>query len=250
MIEEAQIVRVEPKTNTASGLPLAIFLGLALIAAAIYFGPGAGRLPAANTTSSAPSGATAGANDSSAPPASSEPVNVTAGDLPVLGDPKAKVLVVEWGDYQCPFCERFFQQTQPALIDQYVKTGKIRFAFRDFQFLGQESTDAGIAARCANEQGKFWQYHDKLYTEQKGENQGTFVKANLKKFAVDIGLNTSQFNNCLDSDKYKDAVEKDTAAGKDAGVSGTPTTFVNGRVVSGAQPFESFTKVIEEELKK
>lgn len=246
-IEEAQTVRVEAKPSANSGLPLAIFLGLALIAAAIFFGPNAVKSPSSESAPSLPSGATTGIGDTTAP---TGPVNVTAGDLPALGDPKANVLVVEWGDYQCPFCERFFQQVEPTLREQYIKTGKVLFAFRDFQFLGQESTDAGIAARCADEQGKFWAYHDKLYKEQKGENQGTFAKANLKKFAADIGLNTTQFNNCLDTDKYKDAAEKDTAAGRDAGVNGTPTTFINGRVVNGAQPLENFTKIIEEELTK
>jgi len=250
IIEEAETVKVSPGSanNKTLSMPAAIVVGFALIAAAIYFG-GAKAPTGTGGTTNTPSlpfaspGDTAGASDGSI-------VQVTAGDLPTLGDPNAKVLMVEWGDYQCPFCERFFQQVEPTLREQYIKTGKVRFAFRDFQFLGQESTDAGIAARCANEQGKFWEYHDKLFKEQKGENQGTFAKANLKKFAVDLGLDTAKFNICLDSDKYKDAVEKDAAAGRDAGVSGTPTTFINGRVVNGAQPLANFTKIIDEELSK
>lgn len=243
-IQEAQTVKVDA-AQPNSNLPLAVFLGLALIAAAIYFGPskGLGGITAPGTSGNNPS-ATAGDTTPK------EPVNVSAGDLPTLGDANAPVLLVEWADFQCPFCQRFNEQVITPLEKDYIATGKVRYSFRDFAFLGQESVDAAVAARCANEQGNFWQYHDKLYASQNGENQGGFSKDNLKKFAKDLGLDTATFNACLDSNKYVDAVNADTNAGKTAGVSGTPTSFVNGKIVSGAQPYTSVKKIIDDELSK
>ncbi|MFY9463009.1 MAG: DsbA family protein [Candidatus Sungiibacteriota bacterium] len=173
-----------------------------------------------------------------------------AGDAPFLGDPKAPVTVVEFADFQCPFCGRFFQTVKTPLVEQYVKTGKVRFVYRHFAFLGPESEDAAVASACANEQWKFWEYHDYLYTHQQGENEGAFAKANLKKFARAVGLDGAKFDPCLDQERYMNAVRADTAAGKSYGVNGTPATFINGRLISGAQPITQFVSVIEEELKK
>lgn len=173
-----------------------------------------------------------------------------AGSAPSLGNPDAPVTIVEFGDFQCPFCGRFFQTTEKQIIEQYVKTGKARFVYRDFAFLGPESEWAANAAECANEQGKFWQYHDYLYNNQQGENEGAFSKDNLKSFARALGLNAQQFDSCLDGDKYTEAVRRDTEEGRGAGVSGTPGTFINGRLIQGAVPFAQFQAVIEEELKK
>jgi protein-disulfide isomerase len=245
-IEEAKTVRVEaPQQSLAT--PIAIVIGFALVAAAIYFGPQGGKARGGSLFGGASPSPSPQDTNGTVP---SGPVNVTAGDLPPLGSPKAPVLVVEWGDYQCPFCGRLFAQVEPQLKKEYVETGKARFAFRDFAFLGQESVDAAMAARCANEQGKFWEYHDKLFSSQQGENEGAFSRDNLKKFARELKLDTAAFNSCLDSEKYLDAVTADTNAGRDAGVSGTPTTFINGRMVNGAQPYDSFKKIIEEELQK
>lgn len=185
-----------------------------------------------------------------ATPAPGQKVEVGLGKLPFLGDKNAKVEVVEFGDFQCPFCGKFYTEVEKQLIKDYVDTGKVKFAFRHYAFLGQESTDAAIASECANEQGKFWEYHNYLYENQQGENQGAFSKDNLKKFAASLGLNTSQFNTCLDSGKYAKNVTDDFADGQKAGVSGTPATFINGQLVSGAQPYTSFKTVIDQELSK
>lgn len=173
-----------------------------------------------------------------------------AGSAPSLGNPDAPVTIVEFGDFQCPFCGRFFQTTEKQIIEQYVKTGKARFVYRDFAFLGPESEWAANGAECANEQGKFWQYHDYLYNHQQGENEGAFSKDKLKSFARAVGLNAQQFDSCFDGDKYLEAVRRDTEEGRGAGVSGTPATFVNGRLIQGAVPFAQFQEVIEEELRK
>lgn len=169
---------------------------------------------------------------------------------PVLGNPKAPVTIVEFGDYQCPFCGRFFQTTERQIIDTYVKSGKVRFIYRDFAFLGPESEMAAIATECANEQGKFWQYHDYLFTHQDGENEGAFSNVHLKEFAEKLGLDSGKFDQCLDDKKYKDEVARDVEAGRLLGVNGTPSSFVNGKMLTGAVPYAQFQSLIDEELKK
>lgn len=185
-----------------------------------------------------------------AQPSAPAKVDVDTGHLPVLGNKNAKVTVIEFGDFQCPFCEKWFTDVEASLIKDYVNTGKVKFAFRHFAFLGDESTWAAEASECANEQGKFWEYHDYLYKNQGPERSGTFAKDKLKGFAQALSLDTAKFNSCLDSDKYAKNVTDDQAAGQKAGVKGTPTTFVNGQTVVGAQPYSAFKVILDEELSK
>lgn len=147
------------------------------------------------------------------------------------GEEKAPVVVVEYGDFQCPACKYFFQTSVKQLKDEYVQSGKVRFVFRQFAFLGDESLWAAEASECANEQGRFWDYYDKLYQEQNGENVGIFSKDNLKKFAVDLKLDIAGFNQCLDAGRYTDKVKQETQEGQQAGVRGTPSVFVNGQYI-------------------
>ncbi len=177
-------------------------------------------------------------------------VDVTAGNLPAQGDPNAKVKVVEFADFQCPFCEQWFTTVEASLIKDYVKTGKVTFSFRDYAFLGQESTYAAEAARCANDQGKYWDFHDYLYSHQGQENSGAFAKDKLEGFAATMGLDTTTFNSCLESDKYAQAVKDDTTAGQKASVNGTPTVYVNGIQLVGAQPYSALQTLIDQELAK
>lgn len=176
-----------------------------------------------------------------------------------LGNPAAKAVIVEFGDFQCPFCGKFFRETESQLIDKYVKTGKARFVYKHFAFLGQESFWSAEAAECAKDQGKFWQYHDYLYSylwdnyyskNQNGENVGVFSKDNLKKFAGTLGLNVGEFSQCLDSGKYTKKVQADVEVGRKSGVSGTPSLFVNGKILVGAQPLSAFDDAIGEILNK
>lgn len=220
-------------------LLVASFL-LGMLVTKVQYLSGTAAVPAGGTQ-------TAGAQPSVAP---GTPVDVSVGNLPVMGNKDAKVKVVEFADFQCPFCEQWFKTVEANLVNDYVKTGKIAFYWRDYPFLGQESTDAANAARCANEQGKFWDYHDYLYNHQGQENSGTFSKDNLKKFAADMGLNTDQFNSCLDSDKYAKDAQADLADGQKAGVNGTPTVFINGVPVVGAQPYTAFKSAIDAALSK
>lgn len=121
----------------------------------------------------------------------------------------------------------------------------MRFGYQHFAFLGPESQWAGEASECAAEQDSFWTYHDKIFDNQSGENQGAFSKENLKKFAADLGLDTEAFNECLDSGKHAVTVQSETNAARSLGVQSTPSFLINGRPVIGAQPFEVFQQYIE-----
>jgi protein-disulfide isomerase len=134
--------------------------------------------------------------------------------------------------------------------DNYVNKGNVRFGYWNFAFLGEESTWAAEAAECAADQNKFWEYHDKLFASQNGENQGAFAKANLKQFASELGLDSGAFNECLDSGKHTEQVKTDTATAQQIGVQSTPSFLVNGTPLVGAVPFENFQKLIEQGLNK
>jgi protein-disulfide isomerase len=126
----------------------------------------------------------------------------------------------------------------------------VRFAFRHLAFLGDESLWAAEASECANEQGGFWEYYDKIFEEQTGENVGAFSQENLKRFAVELGLDTEQFNQCLDSGKYKAKVQQEVAEAQRLGVRGTPTLFVNGRLIDGGANYQVLQTAIETALKQ
>lgn len=166
----------------------------------------------------------------------------------VLGDSGAPVTLVEFGDYQCTFCTRFFKETESALIERYVKTGKLKIIFRDLAINGRESNNAAEAAECAGEQGKYWEYHDRLFNERRGYNVGVFKEDNLKRFATDLGLNQEQFAQCYESSKYRSEVSKDTQDARRFGATGTPTFFINGLRLVGAQPIEVFAGTIDQFL--
>lgn len=220
-------------------IPGAIVLAGVLIAGAVFY---------TNPQSASRQLGTASAPTGGIPtPSASVVAGNLADDDPFLGDPKAPVTLVEFGDFQCPFCARFFQTTEQEIIEKYVKTGKVRFVYRDFPIaaIHSEAQKSAEAAECANEQGKFWPYHNRLY-----QRQSELGLQNYKKWAAELDLNFEQFNECLDSGKYAKEVEKDLQDGQAAGVNGTPTTFVNGRIVQGAVPFAQFATIIEEELKK
>lgn len=162
------------------------------------------------------------------------------------GDENAPVIIVEFSDFECPFCTRFYSDTLPQIKKEYIETGKVKFVYRDFPLsFHANAKKAAEAAECAGEQEKFWEMHDKLFDE--GVKGGVSL---FKQFAVDIGLDTKKFNECLDIGKMADEVENDLAAGSNVGISGTPGFIINGQLVSGAQPFEVFKQIIEEELAK
>jgi protein-disulfide isomerase len=131
-----------------------------------------------------------------------------------------------------------------------VDQGKVRFVFRHLAFLGQESIWAAEASECANEQGHFWDYYDKLFAEQTGENVGTFVRDNLKRFAADLGLDTQQFNQCLDSDKYLSKVQQEGAEAQRLGIRSTPSILVNGQLINNGSDYQVLQAAIQAALNK
>jgi protein-disulfide isomerase len=229
-----------------------ILLGAILISVSIIYGfklvvkQGAVVAQATQNTAAAQPAAQA----QQTPPPAGAPVNITLkSNTPYLGSSSAKVTVVEFADYECPFCEEFYKTVFPELKAKYIDTGKIKFVYQDFAFLGPDSNTAAEASHCAADQNKFWQYHDYLFNNQGPEGSGWATAAHQKEFAAAVGLNTSQFNSCLDSGKYKQEVLDETAAGRGYGVSGTPTLFVNGTAIVGAQPLATFEQAIDAALK-
>lgn len=179
------------------------------------------------------------------------PINIDLPDNKLLqGNADSKVTVIEFADFQCPYCKQWHDEIYPKLKSEFIDSSKIKFAFWDLAFLGDESVKSAEAALCANEQEKFWQYHDYLYSHQKGENQGTFADVNLKVFARDLGLDVKKFNTCFDSRTYKTAVEESTNKAGEYGVNSTPTIFINGLKFEGVMPWENYKQVIESELSK
>jgi len=180
---------------------------------------------------------------------------VSEDDDPSIGPKNAKVTIIEFSDFQCPFCRRLWKDAFTQINKEYIDAGKsVKYVYRDFPLSFHEMAQKyAEAAECAKEQGKFWEMHDKIFGEQEKQGQGTITSFNIndvKRWARELGLNGSKFDQCLDSDKYKDEVQKDFNEGSQAGVSGTPTLFINGRIVVGAQPFQSIKAIIDEELAK
>ena len=173
-------------------------------------------------------------------------------DDPALGDPNARVTIIEFGDYQCPFCRQFWRETFPRLKKEYIDTGKVRFIYRDYpQAVHPEAILSAMAAECADDQGKYYDFHDKVFREQdrRGRDVVRFRAPELKRWAADIKLDTAAFNACLDEERHKDEVSKDFKDLEGLGFEGTPIFFVNGRALVGAHPFATFQKVIEDFLK-
>ncbi len=169
---------------------------------------------------------------------------------PVRGSADAKVTIVEFGDYQCPKCDQWFKNEEPTIKANYIDTNKANLYFMDFPFLGADSPIAAQAAYCANDQGKYWQYHDYLYQNQGGIQSGWASASNLKSAAATMGLDASQFNSCLDSGKYADRVSHNKAVGTSLGVQGTPAFFLIGpngttQEIVGPQPASTFSSVID-----
>ncbi|MBU2634536.1 MAG: DsbA family protein [Nanoarchaeota archaeon] len=171
-------------------------------------------------------------------------VEASVDDDAVKGDANAPVTIIEFSDFQCPFCAKFYTDTLPQITEEYIDTGKVKFIYRDFPLgFHQNAQKAAEAAECAGDQDMFWEMHDMLY-----ENQNALTVADLKQYASDLDLDATEFDECLDSGKYEDEVKDDMAEGSSYGVSGTPAFFINGQLLSGAQPFAAFQAVIEAEL--
>lgn len=176
---------------------------------------------------------------------------VSVSGNPIMGKKDAPITLIEFSDYQCPFCHRFWETTLPELKKEYVETGKVRYVFRDFPLdrIHPYARKAAEATHCAGDQGKYWEMHDLLF-----QNRKTLQMENLKEYARSLGLGSKVFDECLDKGKYTAEVQKDFEDGSAAGVQGTPSFFIGktgqngtiqGTLVRGAQPIAAFSQVIE-----
>jgi protein-disulfide isomerase len=166
-----------------------------------------------------------------------------------MGNPNAPVHIIEYADFQCPYCLKFWNENEPLLIKEYVNTDKVYFEYRSVgAFLGPESGWAAEGAYCAGDQGKFWEYHDTLFANWTGENVGDFTKENLVKYAKALNLNMTEFESCISAEEHKGTVDQDAADAAANGVHATPTLFINGVKVEGTQHYFIFKDLIEQAL--
>jgi len=226
-------------------------------ALAFYFGysvanlyPLTGRLQA-NTEQ--PSGGTQAAQ----PTQPNQPIKFSIPDFaPYRGSSNAKINMVEFGDYQCPFCERHFSQTEPQIKQNYIDTGKVKYFFLDFAFLGPDSQTLGEGAWCANDQGLYYDYYDYIYSHQGQENSGWATPEKVKTMVKNIaGLNSQQFDSCLDSGKYTQRVKQNTQLGQNSGIDGTPGFLIGNdkigyTLIRGAYPYASFQQILDAALRQ
>lgn len=173
-------------------------------------------------------------------------------DDAVKGDNSAPVTIVEFSDFQCPFCAKFFKLTLPLIEENYIKTGKIKLIYRDFPLSSHpQAIPAALAAECADDQSAFWKMHDAIFNGQEAWSGNEKVEEIMKDYAKNLKLNIKAFNACLDSKLLADEVRKDMVEGALYGVSGTPAFFINGKFLSGAMPYEEvFKPILDAELEK
>jgi protein-disulfide isomerase len=206
-------------------------------------------LPTGNNAPAAPT-----ANAPAAPAAPSNETPADVDDDAMLGDEDATVTIVEFTDYQCPFCGRHYEQTHKQIVSEYVDTGKVKLVVRDFPLgFHPHAQKAAEATECAADQDKFWEMHDKLF-----QTQGTWsgladAIPSFKQYAKDLGLNAGTFDGCLDGGTHAQEVKDDMAAGSAAGIDGTPGFWIigedgTGQKISGAYPFDSFKAAIDAKL--
>jgi len=185
------------------------------------------------------------------------PMKISIDNDPIIGNPDAPITIIEFSDFQCPFCARFHVQTLPLILEEYIEQGKVRLVFRDFpiQSIHPNALPASVAAECANEQGKFREMHDMLFDNQNEWNKQETIDALslFSQYATEIQLEQETFDSCLINGDYIEEIKKDLDDGRDYGVSGTPGFFVGNDQIGyvelkGAQPFESFKKIIDAQL--
>ena len=174
--------------------------------------------------------------------------NLIKGSI-IMGDPNAKITIVEFGDYQCTFCYKFHEETMKKITDEYIKTNNVNFIYKDFPLNGKQSILASEAVYCAQKQNKFWEYHNTLYNNWGGENTGLITENVLLGFAKDVRLNLDDFSQCLENSEFRQKVLNNEQFGKNIGINATPSflIFNNDEVyrIIGAQPFEKFEQAFQ-----
>ena len=168
----------------------------------------------------------------------------------MLGNPNAKITIVEFGDYQCTFCYKFHDETMKKINQEYIKTANVNFIYKDFPLNGEQSILASEASYCAQKQNKFWEYHDTLYNNWGGENTGWITENVLQGFARDVGLNMDEFSQCLENSEYRQKVLDNEQFAREIGINATPSFLIFNdselyRII-GAQPFDKFEQAFEE----
>ena len=185
------------------------------------------------------------------------PLEISADNDPVIGNPDAPITIIEFSDFQCPFCARFHIQTLPTIMEEYIEKGSVKLVFRDFpiQSIHPNAVPASVAAECANEQGKFKQMHDMLFEKQKewSDLETVYAIELFNQYSEQINLEQEQFSSCLSTAKYVKEIQNDLDDGRTYGVTGTPGFFIGNQQIGfvelkGAQPFESFKNVIDKQL--
>ena len=174
---------------------------------------------------------------------------------PILGNPNAPITLVEFGDYQCHYCNVFFQNIEDEIIKEYVESGKVKIIFKDYNIIGPDSINSSHGAHCAGEQGLFWEYHDILYSNWTGENNGWASPTNLTTFADEINVNMDQWTKCMNEKPHSKIIMESNNDAKALELTGTPAFFIineKGKVskLFGAQPFEVFQKTFDSQLEK
>jgi len=218
-------------------LPIAILAAGLLIAGAVAFRSGSGANNSAPTPAIKEGGA-AGAAERAA---------ITADDDPVLGNPDAPVTLIDFGDFRCRYCKLFQETIKPAIMEKYVKTGKVKYVYRDLITMGNNSILAAGGANCAGKQGKYWEFADSLHSGKPGL---MYTEKSLSEIAVSLGLDAEKFKQCLEAKEYVKEIKKDTEDARAAGATGTPTVFINGRIIIGLASLGEYEKIIDEELAK
>ncbi len=242
-LEEPQLIE-KPKRDFL--MPGSILLAGILISGSIIYVVGKQNGPKQPSTA----GATLGAAVTGGAP------EENARDV-ILGDPKAPVTLIEYGDYQCPFCGRFFEGPEKQIRDTYISTGKVKMIFRNLVFIDQfpggknESHFAAEAAECAKDQGKFWAYHDAILMTELAdgkENNGNLTRESLARLASDVKMDTKAFNDCFDKQTYAKKIEQDNAEAQAIGVNATPTVYLNGSQLVGLKSYAEYAAAIDRAL--
>lgn len=250
---------VKPAKSTGRGLIVALIIavGIAGFFAGMYFSNSNTDIISKSEFENAISRIEAKIDNMDASPNIPEPVKISLDDDPIRGDKDAPITILEFSDFQCPFCARFHIQTLPMLLETYIDTGKVNLVYRDFpiQSSHPNALPAAVAAECADDQDKYWQYHDMLFENQRSWSglEITQAVSMFKQYANELGLEQESFDNCLDTGKHLDEVRKDLDDGRAYEVTGTPGFFIGNEEIgfvklNGAQPFEAFQQVIESQL--
>ncbi len=241
----------QPNRRNRLIVPIVVTMVAAIVALLVGVGPMLGH----NSKESAPGAIASASASDTTQAASQQDAQITAlaalarrtpGDPVALGKEDAPVVIIEYSEFQCPFCGKFARDTEPALIEQYVEDGTLRIEWRDFPYLGPESTTAAQGGRAAAAQNSFWAFHDEMYADQLPPNSGNIDEDYLAGIAGKLGLDVEQFRTDMSSRATEQAIAEDFSEGQAIGVTGTPAFVINGVPVIGAQPTEVFEKTIEQ----